>query len=200
MAQRDLPDDGADYPLYEQDDPDSGWYEADDRWAAPSPQGERSRVHWLFCGGAFALPFALLAGLLLLLARLDGPAEVSPVPGPDTPSPAAAENATGDWPPEVTFAPHTVPALIKNELAAPGARHGYLFTGTTGVVWEISTEPLAGSAIVPLLTLYGPSGEALAAGPALTIVLPQAGTYRLVVEPGEGSSATGAYRLSVFPR
>ncbi len=200
MAQRDVMDDGSDYPLYEQDDSDSDWYEADDRQAASSPQGERSRVHWLICGGAFALPFMLLAALLLLLARLDGPAEVSPVPTPDIPSPAAAQNATGDWPADVTFAPHTVPALIKNEMAAPGARHGYLFSGAAGAMWEITTEPLTGSTIVPLLTLYAPSGEALVAGPALTVVLPQGGTYRLVVEPGEGSSATGAYRLSVFPR
>jgi hypothetical protein len=199
MAQRDVIDDGSDYLHYEDDDPAYALDDADDDWAPPA-RHERSRLHWLIYGGAFALPFALLAVLTLLLARVDGPAEVSPVPNPQAPSPVAAESAAGNWPADVSFAPHTVPALIKNELVGGGARHGYLFSGTAGAVWEITTRPLTGSAIAPLLTLYGPCGGALAAGPALTVILPQDGAYRLVVELEEGSDASGAYRLSVFPR
>ena len=53
---------------------------------------------------------------------------------------------------------------------------------------------------MPRLTLYAPSGEALASGMALIVVLPQDGDYRLVVEAAQEGSATGTYQLSVFPR
>ncbi|MCZ7541343.1 MAG: hypothetical protein M5U29_15820 [Anaerolineae bacterium] len=201
MAQYDPAEDGADYPLYDSDDP-GDLYANDGDW--PDPPQRWRHTRWAVYGGAFALPLVLLIALLALLARLDGPDEESPSnPGASATSlatPDAAETASGDWPPDVTFAAHTTPALIKNELALAGARHGYRFAGATDEVWEVAAEPLPGSAIVPLLTLYAPSGEALASGTALIVVLPQDGEYRLVAEAGQGGSATGAYQLSVFPR
>ncbi|MEW6579499.1 MAG: hypothetical protein AB1435_09910 [Chloroflexota bacterium] len=204
MAQHDPPDDSADYPLYDSDDPGADLYDDGDWEPLPEPPERWRHARWAVYGGAFALPLALLVALLALLARLDSPTdEPSPGSGASTTStltPDAAANASGDWPPEVTFAAHTTPALIKNELAFAGARHGYRFAGAADEVWEIAAEPLSGSALVPLLTLYAPSGEALASGAALIVVLPQDGDYRLVVESGLGGSTTGAYRLSVFPR
>lgn len=199
MAQYDPAEDDADYPLYDGADPGDPYAE-DGGWPGPPERWRRAR--WAVCGGAFALPLVLLIALLALLARLDGPDEES-LPGTSAASPTTAdvaETASGDWPPDVTFAAHTTPALIRNELTLAGARHGYRFAGAADAVWEIVVEPLPGSGIAPLLTLYAPSGEALASGAALIIVLPQGGDYRLVVEAGQGGSATGAYQVSVFPR
>ena len=200
MAQHDPPDDSADCPLYDSDDPAADL--SGGSWAPPPERHARQwrRARWVIYGGAFALPFALLVALLTLLARLDSPAQVSPAPNPEAPSPTAAVDVSGDWPPDVTFVEHTTPALIKNEVAVAGARHGYQFAGVAQTVWEITAERLPGSTFTPLLTLYGPSGEALASGAALTVVLPQDGAYRLVVESALGGSTAGAYRLSVFPR
>lgn len=202
MARYDPPDDSADYPLYDSDDLDAALVA--DGGDEPDPPERWRRARWAVYGGAFALPLALLVALLALLARLDHqPGEPSPSPGTSAAStltPDVAQSVSGDWPPGVTFAAHTMPALIKNELALAGARHGYRFAGRADDVWEIVVEPLPGSALVPLLTLYAPSGEALASGMALIVVLPQDGDYRLVVESGLGGSTTGAYRLSVFPR
>lgn len=201
MAQHDPPDDSADYPLYDSDDPGADPYAEGGDW--PDPPERWRRARWAVYGAAFALPLALLVALLALLARLDSPAdEPSSGAGASVTSTVTldAADVSGDWPPDVTFAAHTTPALIKNELALAGARHGYRFAGRADDVWEIAAEPLPGSALVPLLTLYAPSGEALASGTALIVVLPQDGDYRLVVEAGQGGSAIGAYQLSVFPR
>jgi len=202
MAHYDPAEDSADYPLYDSDDPGADPYAEDGDW--PDPPERWRRARWVVYGGAFALPIVLLIALIALLARLDGPDEEPlPSPGASATSPAtveAAQNASGDWPPDVTFAAHTTPALIKNELALAGARHGYRFPGRADDVWEIAAEPLSGSALVPRLTLYAPSGEALASGMALIVVLPQDGDYRLVVEAAQEGSATGTYQLSVFPR
>lgn len=72
MAQYDPAEDGADYPLYDSDDP-GDLYANDGDW--PDPPQRWRHTRWAVYGGAFALPLVLLIALLALLARLDGPDE-----------------------------------------------------------------------------------------------------------------------------
>lgn len=150
----------------------------------------------LLYGAAFAVPLLLLIALLLIGTGRDKSAsDLTPAPAA-SPSPTV----TGSWPADVLFVAHTLPALIHDELTAAVPRRGYQFSGAARETWEITVEPLPGSLLQPQVSLYGPAGDLLATGTVLTAVLPQDGTYRLVVEAGAGGAATGDYRLSVFPR
>ncbi len=150
----------------------------------------------LLYGTAFAVPLLLLTALLLIgTGRDKSTGDLTPAPTV-SPSPTVS----GAWPADVLFVAHTLPALIHDELTAAVPRRGYQFSGAARETWEITVEPLPGSLLQPQVSLYGPAGDLLAAGTALTTVLPQDGTYRLVVEAGAGGAATGDYRLAVFPR
>jgi len=153
----------------------------------------------LLYGAAFAVPLLLLIALLLAGKAQDKPASDS-TSAPSTPSAPPSPTVVGAWPADVLFVAHTLPALIHDELTAAAPRRGYQFYGTARQTWEIAVEPLPGSPLQPQVTLYGPAGDLLATGAALTAVLPQDGDYRLIVEAGMGGATTGSYRLSVFPR
>jgi hypothetical protein len=161
------------------------------------------RLRWRLRGlvylGAFLLPLLILLLPLAVIAALNGDDD-SPV-APDT----AAINP--QWPAEVEFVAHTVPAMIKNDLPLAGMKQGYRFRGQAGQVWLIIVEPQEGSTLDPQITLYSPSGEVLAqndarspgeSAAALTIPLPQRGDYRLVVESAQNGLTTGAYLMTLF--
>lgn len=114
-----------------------------------------------------------------------------------------------DWPAHVQAAAHTLPAMIKNELAAPGEQHGYEFQGRAGQTWAITVEPQSGSSLDPVVSVYAPLGREMASNDdraegdwtaELVIVLPQDGPYRLLVEAAEGGVSTGRYLLQVWER
>jgi len=194
----------------DRDLPPDDWREDDpDEWRAPAEVARPTRaqeVGWRLRGLAYALAFALPLLMLLGLAfGLRGLADDAGAPpageaqaGAASPSPTVI----GAWPPGVIFAPNTVPAIIRDELVAPGARHGYLFHGAAGDIWTIEVEPIEANGVDLRATLYGPAGEVVAlseqraaADPSARIVLrlPQRGDYRLLVEGG-----AGLYRLSLF--
>jgi hypothetical protein len=145
----------------------------------------------LLYGAAFAVPLLLLIALLLIGNGRDRHTSFL-TSVPPTPSASPSTTVAGDWPAEVVFVAHTLPALIP--------RRGYQFSGAAREIWEITVEPLPGSLLQPQVSLYGPAGDLLAAGAALTAVLPQDGDYRLMVEARADGAATGSYRLSVLPR
>lgn len=150
-------------------------------------------------GAAFAIPLLLLTLLLALGSRGSERAEDRPASAPATLG-QPAPTMVGAWPEDVTFVAHTLPAIVHDELTAAIPRRGYLFFGVQGENWTLAVEPLPGSTLVPRLMLYGPTGDLLATGAALTAVLPETGAYRLVVEAPPDGVPAGAYRLSVFPR
>ncbi|NLX08643.1 MAG: hypothetical protein GXY36_03220 [Chloroflexi bacterium] len=111
------------------------------------------------------------------------------------------------WPDGVDAAAHTLPAIIKNELAAPAEQHGYQFEGEEGQAWMITVEASGDSLLDPVVSLYGPAGTELVSNDdrtaddfdaALPFVLPQSGTYRLLVESSQGGITTGSYLLTVM--
>jgi hypothetical protein len=153
----------------------------------------------LLYGAAFAVPLLLLIALLLIGNGRDRHTSFL-TSVPPTPSASPSTTVAGDWPAEVVFVAHTLPALIHDELTAAVPRRGYQFSGAAREIWEITVEPLPGSLLQPQVSLYGPAGDLLAAGAALTAVLPQDGDYRLMVEARADGAATGSYRLSVLPR
>ena len=61
MARYDPPDDSADYPLYDSDDPDADLVA--DGADEPDPPERWRRARWAVYGGAFALPLALLVAV-----------------------------------------------------------------------------------------------------------------------------------------
>ena len=190
------------------DDPDAAWEHLYDR---PPTWIERLwwRGRWLVNGVAFGLPLVLLVALFALGELTDSSGDTStPVLTAATnvtPSPEPGESVTGAWPAGVTFARHTVPAMIRDSLAG-GERKGYQFAGRGGFLWTITVAPAPGSAFDPQITLYGPSGEVVASNDnrvpgdptaSLALRLDEDGPYRLVVEAA-GGAASGSYVLSVF--
>jgi hypothetical protein len=104
-----------------------------------------------------------------------------------------------DWPQDVIYAPHTVPAMIRDELASAGARIGYQFVGGAGATWRITVVPVSGSALDPQFHLYEPAGTELAQGSGeVLVILPEDGTYRLLIESAQNGLTTGTYLLTVF--
>lgn len=113
----------------------------------------------------------------------------------------------GDWPPDVAVTPHTIPAIIKNELTTRGDQHGYEFEGVAGQVWQITVDPLDTSALDPVITVYGPSGAEVASsddrsagdiGSELRLELAESGVYRLLVKSSLGGITTGGYWMEVW--
>lgn len=163
---------------------------------------------------SFAIPLLLLIlpVVIWLVARGDGKSSSSsPLSStgaaqtaPALPSPT--RTLAGAWPPDVTFVPNTVPAMIRDELALAGERRGYLFQGAAGDTWHILVEPQDASTLDPLITLFGPSGNILAISDnedngqvtaEIRITLPEPGPYRLLVESAQGGLTTGTYLLTL---
>jgi hypothetical protein len=149
---------------------------------------------------------AAIAALLILRGILagDGSAEGD---GPAATAPAL-DAPPVTWPAQVQPRAHTVPALIKDTLSRTGEAHGYRFEGAAGTTWRITVEPRAESALDPLITLYGPSGDEIAladdrsAGDLtaeIVLTLPESGPYRLLVQSSQGGITTGDYLLSLWP-
>lgn len=224
-----------DYPGAEQDDAhvvddsDAGYYydsdyddvpgtgdSAGDQARAATPLWRRvtddtlvrldrgQRLRWGVYLLAFLLPIVLLIIVLGVIAlRSDD----SGAPGAGvvlTATPVQVATVVGEWPPDVVFAAHTVPAMIRDEIAYAGARMGYRFYGGTGRIWRIDVAPMQ-NGLDPLITLYAPSGAALASNDnraagdvtaELLVLLPESGAYRLLVEGGGGT--TGTYLLELY--
>jgi hypothetical protein len=163
---------------------------------------------------SFAIPLLLLLLpiAIWLVARSgerSGSASPPNAPGPAAQTSPAPPSSTGTsaWPPDVAFAPNTVPAMIRDELTLAGERRGYLFQGTAGETWHILVEPEDVSALDPLITLYRPSGDILAVSDnedsgqltaEIRITLPESGSYRLLVESAQGGLSTGTYLLTLY--
>ena len=121
----------------------------------------------------------------------------------DNPGPSTATTVLpAAWPEAVAPAAHTVPAMIQNALTQVDEQHGYTFKGTAGRTWHTTVAPQAGSALDPILTLYGPSGALLATADDLTadltLTLPDTGPYWLLVQSSQGGLTTGAYLLTLW--
>lgn len=146
--------------------------------------------------------FVLLAALARGIEQLAGPTVVRITATPEAPT-APVMNP---WPGGVDYVPHTIPAIIKNEITAVGQQHGYRFEGDAGDTWRITVEPQSDT-FDPLATLYGPSGEVVGTNDdraaqdwtsELTVRLPESGSYALLVESSAGGVTVGPYLLSLF--
>ena len=164
------------------------------------------RARWAVYALAFFTPLVLF-GAISALVWLVGGGHAHRPPTPQaaviqvsaTPAPAIEP----EWPPDVVFATHTVPARIRDALSVPRARRGYQFQGRAGEVWRIAVEPLPDQALKPEAFFYGPDGKRIcptACGDGgdrrLVVLLAENGLYRLVVEADDGVS-TGLYLLTV---
>ena len=176
------------------------------RWRYASPAEWWRWRHWVVFAAAFMIPFGVLALGLVAASYFDdnsgagssAAVGVSPVPTVTT--------VAGQWPPGVVFAPNTVPAMIRDDIATTSPQRGYQFEGRTGDVWRITVEPE--DDFDPEIRLYEPQGSELAynddraAGSLMAemvVILPADGTYRLLVEAvAKSSGSTGTYWLSVF--
>jgi hypothetical protein len=162
------------------------------------------RRHGIIFAAAFLIPFVMLALVLWAASFLSGTDGHSSAVSAPTASPTLP--VTGVWPQDVPFIAHTIPAMIRDDIAYTGARRGYRFEGRAGDEWHITVEPE--ESFDPEIRLYGPSGSELAynddqyaasLAAEIRIVLPADGTYRLLVEAAAKSSgATGTYWLLVF--
>ncbi len=180
----------------------------DDGGAWQPPDGGTSalldRLRWGVYLLAFLIPLGLLAIVLGVLAWRDGDSAAPGSPAALTATPAQPPTETGNWPDDVIFVPHTVPAMIRDDLPVAGARLGYRFNGGTGQIWLI-TVAAQSDGFDPQITLYAPSGAALASSEdraagdvtaELLVLLPESGAYRLLVE-GAGNT-TGTYLLTLY--
>ncbi len=165
-------------------------------------------------GASFALPLLIIFGLFGLMLALSGddPAPASGSQPAYTPSMLPTQEPTpvagAAWPADLFYVPHTVPALIKDDILYLGAQMGYRFFGQAGTVWAITVEARE-SALDPQVTLFGPGGAVIAtndnraAGVTaadLVVTLPETGDYRVVVESSAANPTTGSYLLAVFER
>lgn len=114
---------------------------------------------------------------------------------------------TSAWPRDVPITGHTIPALIKNELAWAGERHGYQFHGVAGQVWHITVEARGESTLDPVIRLFDQSGREVASADdrsaqdftaELMFTLPQDGAYCVLVTSSQGGATTGVYWLSAW--
>jgi hypothetical protein len=167
------------------------------------------RWRWMIPLTALLVPLALLIGGMVVIGALSGDSggeqsSEGAVGTEVTPSTTPVQNA--DWPPGLTFAPHTIPAMIRHDLPAAGAIHGYQFEGEAGDVWHITVEPDYDSTLDPMFRVYDPDGHLLAendnrapADPSAEtlVVLPEDGAYRLVIQAAGDGLTTGTYWLMV---
>ncbi len=156
------------------------------------------RRHRFLFAGAFLMPFLVLAlaGWLAVQMDLDDdPADTVSAPPNAVPLPA-----------DDNFVPHTVPAMIRNEILSLDTLQGYQFEGDSGDSWHITVQAL--DTLDPQVRLYDPTGIELAynddqyegsLSAELWATLPVDGPYRVVVEsaPKSGGS-TGTYLLTLF--
>ena len=198
----------------EEPDDEAEWQQLYD--AAPTLL---QRLRWQSRGVVYLISFAIPLLLLVLFVVLWlAPRSGGKSPSSNTTSsteaaqtapaaPSPTETVVGAWPPDVTFVPNTVPAMIRDELALAGERRGYLFQGAAGDTWYILVEPQDTSTLDPLITLFGPSGDILAISDnentgAITaeirIILPEPGPYRMLVESAQGGLTTGTYLLTLY--
>jgi hypothetical protein len=121
---------------------------------------------------------------------------------------ANAPVVAGAWPPDVQFVENTVPAMIKDDLAFPRAKRGYLFYGRTGQTWLLTIEP-QDDRVDPLFFVYAPSGAEIAISDdraaddytaQALITLPETGSYRVMVRSSQGGVTTGDYLLTLWPQ
>ena len=165
------------------------------------------RARWAVYALAFFTPLALFGALGALVWLLDGgasrsaPADNSAAQVHITATPAPV--VVPEWPPDVAFATHTVPARIRDELEVAGARRGYQFQGRAGELWSLAVEALPDQTLRPELFFYGPDGRRICAarcaegGDAQMVALLEAdGLYRVVVQAADGVS-TGLFLLTV---
>ena len=158
------------------------------------PEPLRWRWWWLL------VPLVVLAGVggVLLAALLfGGGGDSDPVVITETPN--LAQRA--EWPQDVTFVSHTVPARIRHDIDFVGTQHGYRFEGLAGQTWQLLVTPVDGSTLHPQVSLYYPSGALWqtstpgAAGADLLLELPESGAYRVLVQ---GGATTGMYYLVLY--
>ncbi|MBI5931668.1 MAG: hypothetical protein HY862_20330 [Chloroflexi bacterium] len=109
----------------------------------------------------------------------------------------------GDFPTDAAQQFIRIPARIEDTLSS-GQRRGYTFVAKPGFTWEIIAIPDDGSALDPVLSLYGPDGiimdfnDNLAEGDTtaqITLTVQQEGVYAVLIEGARGSS--GDYILLV---
>jgi hypothetical protein len=167
------------------------------------------RWRWIIPLTALLVPLVLLIGGMVVIGALSGDSggEESPEGAVDTEvAPGATPVPDADWPPGLTFVPHTIPAMIRHDLPAAGAMHGYEFVGEAGDVWHITIEPDYDSALDPMFRVYDPDGHVLAENDnraptdpsaETLVVLPEDGAYRLVIQAAGEGLTTGTYWLMV---
>lgn len=179
---------------------------------APPPPGP-VRVFWQRTQGAVLRVMLPAAGIALLFAVFvfywSRPASDNvPAQAPSFAPPVVpCGDESSAWPREVAITGHTVPALIKNELAWPGERHGYQFHGGKGQVWRITVEARGESGLDPLVRLFDSSGREVALADdrsaqdftaELTYALTETGAYCVLVESSQGGLTSGVYWLSTW--
>lgn len=122
-----------------------------------------------------------------------------------TPLPTAAP--AGPWPAGVDFPTHTIPALIRDEIATLGGAVGYGFTGQAGDQWRITAEARDGQ-FDPQVTVYAPSGAVAASNDDwldgvstadLLVRLGESGLYRVLITSSDTNPTTGTYLFALFP-
>lgn len=160
---------------------------------------------WTLLAVAFLSSFSLIMLLAVGMAQLTGENDSAPAAAP-----IPTSIVIGSWPPGVTFAAHTIPAMIRDEIALAGAQHGYQFEGRAGQIWQITVAPEFDSPLDPSIRLYAPSGAELATNDnqdttsftaGLLMTLPADGTYRVLVEASpQNPTSTGLYLLTLVKR
>ncbi len=164
------------------------------------------RARWAVYALAFFTPLAVfgtLGALAWLLSGEHGNAPSATVPAAPSVTATPALPTAPQWPPDVVFATHSVPARIRDELLAPEARRGYQFEGRAGEVWTLAVQALPEQTLTPRLMFYGPDGQRICAqgcadgGDGQLVALLEAdGLYRVVVQAADGLS-TGLFLLTV---
>lgn len=195
---------------------DAGYYDdtgdlSDHLYTQPPTLGQRVynwlywQWRWLVLLVALLIPTLLLVGVFLLVGSLGGDSSGGSTATATEPA-VTAPPVIGNWP-AITYAPHTIPAMIRNEMGAVGGMHGYQFEGAAGDIWQVMVEPSYGSAFDPQLQVYAPTGDLLATNdnratgdPSAEIVLtlPGDGAYRLVISAAGEGLTVGEYWLMVY--
>ncbi len=176
---------------------------------SPPPPGP-VRALWLRweetlrgCALTVAAVALVLAVFVYYMLRADPETESVRVPSVAPPVVPCGDES-GAWPPHVPVVGHTLPAVIRNELAYAGEQHGYQFHGEAGQVWHITVEARGEGTLDPLIRLFDRSGREVASADdrsatdftaELTFRLPQSGAYCLLVQSSQGGLTSGVYWL-----
>lgn len=176
---------------------------------SPPPPGP-ARALWLRweetlrgCALTVAAVALVLAVFAYYMLRADTDAESVRMPSVAPPVVSCGDES-GAWPRHVPVVGHTLPAVIRNELAYAGEQHGYQFHGEAGQVWQITVEARGEDTLDPLIRLFDQSGREVASADdrsatdftaELTFRLPQSGAYCLLVQSSQGGLTSGVYWL-----